>query len=158
MKKKKPTKLLLRKIYSCGKIQTGSFERDVCQEKNKQTSIILFNGEISHVPRIQRTRSRNTQYAREIRDANRPTRFELKQVQQDNDASSRYLFHWNIYMYLEFDSFPDDFGRFWWFFQNANGHTDKWTDGPTDGQTLIQRCEDASKKMKSKKNRGEEEE
>ena len=27
-----------------------------------------------------------------------------------------------------------------------DGRTDGWTDGRTDGQTLLQRCEDASKK------------
>ena len=40
-----------------------------------------------------------------------------------------------ISIYLEYDSFPDDFRQFRWFFQNANGHTDQRMDGPTDGRT-----------------------
>ena len=43
------------------------------------------------------------------------------------------------------ESFPDDFRRFQWFFQNANGHTegrtyggkDIWTDGHKDKQTHL---------------------
>ena len=53
-------------------------------------------------------------------------------------------------------------GDFGVFFLNANRRTDTrtdertdgrtvWMDGRTDGQTLISRCEDASKKYKSKK-------
>ena len=46
-------------------------------------------------------------------------------------------------MYLEYDSFPNDFGQFRRFFLDANGHTDGHTDehtdirtdGQTDGQT-----------------------
>ena len=55
-----------------------------------------------------------------------------------------YLIGISIHI-LEYDSFPDDFGRFRRFFLNANGRTygqtDGWadgrTDGNTDGQTLI---------------------
>ena len=43
----------------------------------------------------------------------------------------------------------------------TNGRTDRWTDrgtdGGTDGQTLLQRCEDASKK-KGKKKKGKKKE
>ena len=46
-----------------------------------------------------------------------------------------------ISIYLEYDSFPDDFGRFRRFFLNANGRTYGRTHGRTygrtDGQTLI---------------------
>ena len=40
-----------------------------------------------------------------------------------------------ISIYLEYDSFHNDFGQFRRFFLNANGHTDGPTDGPTDGRT-----------------------
>jgi len=61
--------------------------------------------------------------------------FYLEQVQKDNDASSRYLSYWNIYIYLEYDSLPDDFKRFRRFFLNGNGHTDGRTDIRTDIRT-----------------------
>ena len=39
-------------------------------------------------------------------------------------------------MYLEYDSFPDDFGRFWHFFKMlTDGHTDTRTYGHTDIRT-----------------------
>ena len=44
----------------------------------------------------------------------------------------KYLFYWNIYIYLEYDSFPDDFGQFRRFFPYANRWTDRYTDGQTD--------------------------
>ena len=40
-----------------------------------------------------------------------------------------------ISIYLEYDSFSNDFRRFWRFFQNANGRTDGHTDTRTDTRT-----------------------
>ena len=45
------------------------------------------------------------------------------------------LSYWNIYAYLDYDSFPDDFGRFWRFFLSGNGRTDEHTDGRIYGRT-----------------------
>ena len=45
------------------------------------------------------------------------------------------IYRIEIYIYLGYDSFPDDFGRFRRFFLNANGPTDPRTDGRTYGRT-----------------------
>ena len=72
-----------------------------------------------------------------------------EQVQQDNDASSMYLFYWNIYMYLGSDSFPDDFGQFPRFFLNANGRTYRPTDIRTYERTDRPSYRDARTHLKT---------
>jgi len=66
-----------------------------------------------------------------------PKRIELQQVQRTTMRPlGIYFFAIYIYIYLGYDSFPNDFGRFPLFSLNANGRTYGPADIRTDGQTL----------------------